>query len=179
MSSDGARLQRSSLRFGGEALTQVAVRIGDVKVAGGTSLLFTIGLGSCVAVALHDARARLGGMAHAMLPRPESGYRDGPEGRFASLAVPQLIAQLVAEGAALERLRARLAGGAAMFPDLLDRDGLQLGRRNVEAARAALEAAGIPIDGEDVYGSWGRSVFLRTDDGALLVTSVSHGDVIL
>jgi chemotaxis receptor (MCP) glutamine deamidase CheD len=47
----------------------------------------------------------------------------------------------------------------------------------VEAARAALEEAGIPIDGEDVFGTYGRSVFLRTTDGKLLVTSVSNEDV--
>jgi chemotaxis protein CheD len=176
MSGD-ARMQRSSLRFGSEQLAQVPVRIGEVKTAGAESLLFTIGLGSCVAVALYDPVMRIGGMAHAMLPRPAAGHRAGPPGRFASVAVPLLIELLEAEGASPERLRARLAGGASMFSDLLDRTGMQLGRRNVEEARHALEAAGIPIDGENVFGTWGRSVFLRTDDGALLVTSVAHGDV--
>jgi chemotaxis protein CheD len=179
MSRANPRPQRSSLRFADEALAQVPVRIGDVKVACGHSLLFTIGLGSCVAVALYDARARIGGLAHAMLPSPERGHRNASPGRFAATAVSQLIGLLEAAGAVARRLRARLAGGASMFPDLLDRDGLQLGRRNIEAARAALRHRHIPIDGEDVFGSYGRSVFLRTTDGALLVTSVEHADVIL
>jgi chemotaxis protein CheD len=51
----------------------VPVRIGDVKVAAGPSVLFTIGLGSCVAVALYDPERRIGGLAHAMLPDPRSG----------------------------------------------------------------------------------------------------------
>ena len=66
-----------------------------------------------------------------------------------------------------------------MFRDLLEGEGLRLGRRNVEAAREALQQAGIPIDGEDVYGTYGRSVYLHTADGKLLVTSVKHDDVVL
>jgi chemotaxis protein CheD len=177
----GARLhsRRVSLQFRNEALEQVPVRIGEIRVARGSSVLFTIGLGSCVAVALYDPRAQVGGLAHAMLPKPERGHRSAPSGRFVTTAVPDLLRLLEAGGAARRRLRARLAGGASMFRDVLDGEGLRLGRRNVEAARATLEAAGIPVDGEDVLGTYGRSVFLRVTDGKLLVTSVNHDDVIL
>jgi chemotaxis protein CheD len=179
MSTTRAQSRRESLQFQGEALEQVPVRIGDVKVAAGSSVLFTIGLGSCVAVALYDAQRQVGGLAHAMLPDPGAGRKNAPPGRFATTAIAQLLALLVAEGASLKRLRARLAGGASMFRDVLDGDGLRLGRRNVDAARRALEEAGIPVDGEDVFGTYGRSVFLRTSDGKLLVTSVNHDDVVL
>jgi chemotaxis protein CheD len=171
--------RRVSLQFQDEALEQVPVRIGDVKVAAGSSVLFTIGLGSCVAVALYDPLARVGGLAHAMLPHPAAGRRDAPPGRFATTAIPALLELLTAHGASRRRLRARLAGGASMFRDVLEGDGLRLGRRNVEAARAALAAAAISVDGEDVFGTYGRSVFLRTSDGRLLVTSVYHDDVTL
>jgi chemotaxis protein CheD len=170
---------RGRAYFADEALAEVPVRIGDVKVAAGESLLYCIGLGSCVAVALYDADARIGGIAHAMLPTPDRGRGDSPHGRFVSAAVPELIGLLQDAGASADRLRARLAGGASMFPDLLDREGLHLGRRNVEVAREALLAAGIPIDGEDVLGTHGRSVFLRTTDGKLLVTSVVHDAISL
>jgi chemotaxis protein CheD len=179
MSTARTHSRRASLQFQGEALQQVPVRIGDVKVARDSSVLFTIGLGSCVAVALYDPRSRIGGLAHAMLPAPGPGYREAPPGRFATTAVPALLELLEAEGASLRRLRARLAGGASMFRDVLEGEGLRLGRRNIEATRSALSAAGIVVDGEDVFGTYGRSVFLRTTDGKLLVTSVQHGDVLL
>jgi chemotaxis protein CheD len=179
MSGADALSRRASLIFQGEALEQVAVRIGDVRVAAAPSVLFTIGLGSCVAIALYDAARQLGGLAHAMLPDPGAGRRDAPPGRFATTAVVQLVELLREHGAAPDRMRARLAGGASMFRDVLEVDGLRLGRRNVEAARGALAAAGIAIDGEDVFGTYGRSVFLRTTDGRLLVTSVAHGHVVL
>ncbi|HUF51226.1 MAG TPA: chemotaxis protein CheD [Longimicrobiales bacterium] len=171
--------RRSSIEFQNEALHHVAVRIGDVKVAGAASLLFTIGLGSCVAIALYDPKSKIGGLAHAMLPHPGDGRRDAPPGRFAHTAVAELLQLMEQEGAAQKRLRARLAGGASMFRDVLEGDGLRLGRRNVEAAHAALGTVGIEVEGEDVFGTYGRSVFLRTTDGKLLVTSVKHDDVIL
>ncbi|HSJ24395.1 MAG TPA: chemotaxis protein CheD [Longimicrobiales bacterium] len=179
MNAPRARSRRASLQFQHEALEQVPVRIGEVKVASGSSVLFTIGLGSCVAIALFDDRARVGGLAHAMLPRPERGHRTAPPGRFVTTAMPVLLDMLEREGAVRSRLRARLAGGASMFQAVLEGEGLRLGRRNVEAAQEALAAAGVPVDGVDVHGTHGRSVFLRTSDGTLLVTSVSNEDVYL
>ncbi|MEX0907015.1 MAG: chemotaxis protein CheD [Gemmatimonadota bacterium] len=179
MNEPQKRERRSSLDFQSDVLGRVPVRIGDVKVAEGSSVLFTIGLGSCVAVALYDAEKKIGGLAHAMLPHPHNGRGDAPAGRFAVTAVPELIQRMEAQGASVKRLGARLAGGASMFRDVLDGEGLRLGRRNVDAAREALHAAGVPVDGEDVFGTYGRSVFLRTTDGRLLVTSVKHDDVLL
>jgi chemotaxis protein CheD len=158
---------------------KVAVHIGDVKVAGQGSQLLTIGLGSCVAIALYDPKVKIGGLAHAMLPHPSNGRKDAPPGRFAATAVPQLLEMMTKAGASPRRIRARLAGGASMFRDLLEGDGLRLGRRNVEAAREALQALNIPVDGEDVFGTYGRSVYLNTEDGTLLVTTVRQPDVLL
>ena len=171
--------RRTVLEFRAAADEHVPVHIGEVKVAEGSSLLFTVGLGSCVAIALYDPVVRLGGLAHAMLPHPDAGRRDAPAGRFATTAVAELIERMEQRGAARARLNARLAGGASMFRDILDREGLKLGRRNVDAAREALAEAGIQVQGEDVLGTYGRSVFLRMSDGCLLVTSVNHDDVLL
>lgn len=173
------RSRRSLQEFRAEAADHVPVHIGDVKVADGSSLLYTVGLGSCVAIALYDPHQRIGGLAHAMLPHPDTGRRDAPPGRFATTAVASLIEMMEARGASRTRLQARLAGGASMFRDILDREGLKLGRRNVDAAREALSSAGIDVQAEDVLGTYGRSVFLRTADGQLLVTSVNHEDVFL
>lgn len=179
MSEKTKRARKSSLEFQRDVLEQVAVRIGEIRVSSASSMLFTVGLGSCVAIALYDADAKVGGLAHAMLPHPRDGRGDAPAGRFAVTAVEELIDQMVRHGAKRKRLRARLAGGASMFRDVLEGDGLRLGRRNVEAALEALQSAGITVDGQDVFGTYGRSVFLRTSDGKLLVTSVKHSDVIL
>jgi chemotaxis protein CheD len=158
---------------------RIPVLIGDIKVAGSDTILFTIGLGSCVAIVLYDGERRVGGLAHAMLPDPSSARRPAPTGRFATTAVPELIGMMEAAGAVRARLRARLAGGASMFESLLSDSGRRLGLRNVEAARAALALAGVPVDGEDVGGGHGRSVFLHIEDGRVIVSSVLQADVVL
>lgn len=173
------RSRGAARAFAGEVLVEVPVRIGDVKVARGDSLLFTIGLGSCVAVALWDPELCIGGLAHAILPTPGSGRAEAPRGRFVETAVPELLRMMVDAGATAQQLRARIAGGASMFRDVLESEGLKLGRRNVEAAQEALAKEGLQVEGEDVYGTYGRSVFLRTRDGRMLVTSVNHDDVLL
>lgn len=179
MSRAGSGRYRAANREHEKPLEEMPVRIGEVRVARGDALLFTIGLGSCVAVALYDDRARIGGLAHVMLPQPRNGRHEHQQGRFATTAVPRLIELMLAEGATIRNMRARLAGGASMFRDLLEGDGLRLGRRNVEAARSALASAGLQVEAEDVFGTYGRSVFLRTTDGMLTVTSVDHDDRVL
>jgi chemotaxis protein CheD len=180
MSSDRSapRGTRASLRLD-STLEQLPVRIGELRVGSESSLLFTLGLGSCVAIVLYDPTARIGGLAHPMLPEPSNGHPAGLPGRYVSRAVPDLVTAMLDTGAVRRRIGARLVGGASMFRDVLDGDGLRLGRRNVEAAQEALAQAGIPIAAEEVFGTYGRSVFLRTSSGELLITSVNQPDVIL
>lgn len=155
------------------------VTIGEAKVAGAGAVLFTLGLGSCVAIVLWDRSNRIGGLAHAMLPAPTAGRQAAAPARYASTAVAALIAQMLAAGAQVSGIRARIVGGASMFDSLLNENGRRLGHRNVEATRSALARAGIPVDREDVGGSHGRSVYLHVDDGRLVVSSILHDDVIL
>lgn len=158
---------------------KISVRVGEVKVANGDAVLFAIGLGSCVGIAMYDPRARIGGLAHVMLPHPTSARRPMPPGRFASTAVEFMLAEMEQQGALRRRIFARLIGGAAMFEDVLAEDGPALGTRNVEASRAALELAKIPVRGELVGGNHGRTVNFYVQDGKILVTSVRQQDVLL
>lgn len=158
---------------------RIPVPIGELRVAGPGATLYCIGLGSCVAIVLHDAEARVGGLAHVMLPDPAAGRRRTPGSRFATTAVPALIEAMLESGADLARIEARLAGGASMFESLLSDTGRRLGQRNADAARAALEHAAIPLRAEELGGTWGRSVFLDICSGRITVTSVYRPDVIL
>lgn len=59
-----------------------------------------------------------------------------------------------------------------MFAPLLQQHGVNIGERNVVAARAALARYSIPLDAEDTGGDYGRSVFLEVRDGSMRVRSV-------
>jgi chemotaxis protein CheD len=94
-------------------------------------------------------------------------------------AVPALLAQMAEIGASPRRIRARLAGGASMFAALATPGTIQMGERNVVAARHAVTAAGLPIVGEAVGGDFGRTVRLYVGDGRVEITSVMHGSATL
>lgn len=152
------------------------VKIGELKVISDEGTLYTIGLGSCVAVVLYDPGKKIGGLAHVMLPSDTPRGHPSP-GRFAPLAVPNLIAEMVRIGARKRGMFARIAGGAAMFKDVLPAYGVHLGERNVAAVKEALARASVPLRGEDTGGSFGRSVFLDAADGTVLVRAVRRDDV--
>jgi len=153
------------------------VRIAHHVVARGRTRLVTIGLGSCVAIAIHDPIARIGGLAHVLLPHTSLGRDAGNRAKFASTAVPLLLAEMAALGAAGPFV-AKLIGGAGLFRQLLS-DGGGIGVRNVEAARAALVAAQVTLAAEDVGGDEGRSVFFDVGSGNVRVRSVRGGERVL
>lgn len=157
---------------------QVFVPAGTIAIGSGATVLTTVGLGSCVAIAIDDPVAAIGGLAHIFLPAPQPGREKLP-GRYVATAVPLLVERLVAAGAVRSRLRARLAGGASMFPDLQSAAIAALGKRNSDAARSLLEELGIPLQGEDLGGHHGRSVSLYLGDGRFVVSSARAPEIAL
>lgn len=157
---------------------RIHVKIGEIKTASATGVLYTIGLGSCVAVALYDAREKVSGLAHVMLPERTTVAEAGP-GRFAPTAVAALIDMMVKAGARKRGMFARIIGGAAMFADVVPAEGASLGDRNVAAVKSALAKAGVPLRAEDVGGSYGRSVFFDATDGTIVIRAVRRDDITL
>ena len=153
------------------------MKVADFAVANGDTLLVTVGLGSCVAIALHDPQAQVGGLAHVLLPSTGMSQDRSNRAKFPSSAVPLLCERMQALGARSGRIRAKIVGGASMFTSLLSATGLQIGERNVVATRGALEQAGIPIVAQDVGGDYGRSVYFNVRDGRLVVKSLKAGRV--
>jgi chemotaxis protein CheD len=154
---------------------ELVVRVADLRIGVADDVLITVGLGSCVAIVLYDAEARVGGLAHVLLPSPGLSRRDGNPAKFPQSAVPRLIELMLADGARRERITARLAGGASMFATLAPPGTIQMGERNLVAARQALNASGLPLLAEAVGGDFGRTVRLQVRDGRVEVRSVAHG----
>ncbi len=134
------------------------VGIGEMRM--GDSLMTAVGLGSCVALILHDKRRNVGSMAHVMLPEGESPERPG---KFATTAVPAMLQSLVSSGSRKSSLTARLVGGACMFQNFNGK--LNIGERNVAMLRSLLEQHGVSVETEDVGGTKGRTVVYDPADG--------------
>lgn len=124
-------------------------------------LAITTILGSCIAVCLWDARASVGGMNHFMLPIPVNGHVPSP--RFGDFAMEQLLERMQAAGARMRSVRAKVFGGASMFPVAPGRS--HLGAQNADLAIRFLDRAGIPIVERDLGGTRGRKVVFHTGEG--------------
>lgn len=151
---------------------ETIVKVADWAADVGDGVLVTLGLGSCVAIMLYDPAARAGGMAHVLLPsRSLARDQDNPA-KFPETAVPLLVHRLAQLGSDPRRLVAKLAGGASMFGQLMTPGTIQMGERNIVAARNALRTAAIPLVGEAVGGEQGRSVRFRLSDGRVEIRRV-------
>lgn len=130
--------------------------------------LVSMGLGSCVGVAVVDREQAVAGLAHVMLPVANAAY--SAPAKFADRAIPALLACVERLGARRERMVAVLAGGAQMFAGGGNGlAGLDLGARNEAAVRAALGDAGVPVRAAATGGGRGRTVRVRVGDARVTV----------
>lgn len=150
------------------------VRMGELAVsAAAEDELVSMGLGSCVGVALVDRERAVAGLAHVMLPTANAAY--SAPAKFADRAVPALLASTERLGARRERIVAVLAGGAQMFggnesdPPRPGVAGLDLGARNEAAVRTALAEAGIPVRAAATGGDRGRTIRVHVGDAHVTV----------
>ena len=122
-------------------MAELVVRMGEIAASQHPGdVLVGLGLGSCVGLALIEEGSPVAAMAHIVLP--DSNGAAAAPGKFADTAIPELVRDVTGIGAARSRLTAVLVGGAQMFAT---GGKLDIGQRNEQAVRAALEAARIPV----------------------------------
>ena len=143
----------------------MVVGIADCRVSRDEGeVLVTYALGSCIAVAIFDPVARVGGLLHCMLPDSSmdraKAYRN--PFMFGDTGVAALLGEACGLGASRQRLIVRLAGGARM----VDGPGIfNIGKRNHLAVRKTLWKAGILVHSEAVGGAVSRSLRLEISTG--------------
>ena len=161
-------------------VTDVRVKLADYAVRKGCHVIATVGLGSCVAIALYDREAKVGGLAHILLPNKMMSRETGNPAKFPETIVPVMLAEMRQLGSLpTARISAKIVGGASMFGQLVSGTGINVGERNVTATREVLAAANIPLLAEDTGLDYGRSVYFHLDDGRVEVRSLKKGDRVL
>ena len=159
-------------------ICEIRVKVADYAVAA-TGTITTIGLGSCVAIALYENTSRVGGLAHVLLPNETMSRDRSNPAKFPATVLPLLLDEMARLGARVDRVHAKIAGGASMFGNLLPPGGINIGERNVIAVREALAGLKVPIVGEDTGSDYGRSVYLYLEDGRVEVRSLRRGSRVL
>jgi chemotaxis protein CheD len=157
--------------------TEIVVRMGEIAVSRAPGdVLVSVGLGSCIGLALVCRRGRACGLAHVMLPTSEGRSVRERAGKYADRAVPALLRQLGALGVSPSGLDAIVVGGAQMFSGAT---GMEIGARNEVAVRAALVAAGVPVSAAATAGAVGRTIRVHVATGTVTVREAGAQEVTL
>lgn len=143
------------------------VGIGDIKISKSPDILTTIGLGSCVGIAIYDPVTRIGGLSHIMLPE-SCELPDVKEPlKFADLSIQILINKLQNLGVCPANMRAKIAGGASMFKFSDKTMMSNIGERNSKAVLNKLREYRIPVTAADIGGEKGRTMVLDLETGTV------------
>ncbi|MBU5472902.1 chemotaxis protein CheD [Roseburia sp. MSJ-14] len=153
-------------------MATIKVGMADLNICKSPDMITTLGLGSCIGIALYDPVTKIGGLAHIMLPDSTQMRNNTNIAKFADTGIEELVKRMVAAGASKSRLVAKIAGGAKMF----EVSGLSaignVGERNALASKAKLKQMGIPLKAEDTGLNYGRTVELYTETGEFRIKSV-------
>ncbi len=144
------------------------LQAGQLWATSEPSVITTI-VGSCIAVCLWDARLRIGGMNHYMLPFQTPKQLASP--RFGTVAWEGLLTRVMQLGSHRRDLRAGIFGGACVMETFRNRAD-HVGTRNVELADQLLAQSGIAVVQREVAGQRGRKLIFETDTGHVTVRAL-------
>lgn len=169
----------ASASFEALGLPLAHVSIGDCVFATRPMLLATV-LGSCVCATFHHPQRQAGGMFHAMLPDISLARPGARPCTFADQAVASLVQRFRAHGMDPADLVVKLFGGANTMQEsqpVALRELLDVGRKNVDSARAALASFGLRPVAEDTLGLRGRKLFFATATGQVWLMRLTPSEL--
>ena len=152
----------------------IKVGMADLKICNCPDALTTIGLGSCVGIALYDPiKKKVSGLAHIMLPDSTAIKNNSNIAKFADSGIEELLRQMIGAGASKTRIVAKIAGGAKMFAlSSSASSAINIGEQNVSATKKKLSELGIRILAEDCGLNYGRTVEFYSETGVYLIKAV-------
>ncbi|MEY4528275.1 MAG: hypothetical protein RL768_1994 [Nitrospirota bacterium] len=150
-------------------VTEVFLQPGEFHFGHARTRIKTI-LGSCVAITMWHPILRIGGMCHYLLPARDYRSSEQLDGRYGSEALQLFLQEMAKRGTTLKEYQVKVFGGGNMFPSL-DKRGkaLEIGVRNIELARKALEDLGASVVAEHVGDVGHRQVIFNVWSGDVWV----------
>ncbi len=152
----------------------VFLQPGEIFTTSAATRVKTV-LGSCVAITMRAPRLGLSSIAHCLLPEagtPLDRIASNEAPRYVDSAIHHMLQTFARSGADVQELEIKLFGGADAFCT-----EYSVGKRNVDAARAALASRGLAAAASVVGGAQGRVLRFDTGTGdVLLKTLPSRAD---
>lgn len=146
----------------------VMLQPGEYAVGAAGCWMRTV-LGSCVSITLWNPQRRVGAMSHFLLAARSAAGKASVHGeldaRYGEEALELMLRGLQRAGVAPQECEAKVFGGGNMFPEQETPGALQVGRRNGEAARQLLQARGINIQSESLFGVGHRQIVFDVASG--------------
>jgi chemotaxis protein CheD len=149
---------------------RVIVGVGDMATTDNRmTALSTYALGSCVGIVAFDPGNIVGGMLHVMLPDSRISVEKAQSQPFifADTGMDCFLASLVELGAAPDRLKIVLAGGASAMSSS---DAFKIGEKNIIAVKLKLTEFGLITVCEQLGGFTNRSLHFDLQKGRLLIS---------
>jgi chemotaxis protein CheD len=146
----------------GATLRKIYLYPGQIFVSDEPALVSTI-LGSCVAVCLWDEVAGLAGINHYLLPSAPTRSVQS-DLRYGRTATERLIETMTARGGAVDRMVAKVVGGASVLGAFTGARK-SIGDTNIAVAREVLERHRITVVAEQTGGQRGRKLLFHTGNG--------------
>ena len=157
----------------------IKVGMADLKVCAAPDALTTLGLGSCIGIAIRDPISKVGGLAHIMLPDSSQIKNNSNLYKFADTGIDELVRLLIEKGASKQRLVAKIAGGAQMFAFQNKSDLVRVGERNAEASRDKLKQLNIALLAQDTGLNYGRTVVFYPETGNYVIKAVGKEESVI
>lgn len=140
------------------------IHVGEIFVGAKPTEISTV-LGSCVAVCIYDSTENIGGMNHYLVPLWNENGLQSP--KFGNISIPRLIENMLNLGCDIKNLEAKIFGGANVIN--VTQEDMMIGRKNILIAKEILREYGVKITAQDVGGTRGRKILMRTDTGKIFL----------
>ena len=150
-------------------MADLVVGISDLKVSSNPAeALITYALGSCIAVAVYDPAAKVGGLLHYMLPDSTLDAAKAKEtpAMFADTGIPLLFKSCYKLGADKKRMVVKVAGGASILDES---NFFRIGQKNIMAMRKLFWSNNVLIDAEDTGKNFNRTVRIDLGTGKFFI----------
>jgi len=147
-------------------MRDIVIGVGDCQVSKDPNVrLITYALGSCIALAIYDPVARVGGLLHFLLPDSKIDAEKAARNpfMFADTGIPALFHRAYELGAEKKRLRVVAAGGAQVLASEL----FQVGKRNQLALKKIMWRAGVLVQHEELGGERSRTIHMSIETGCV------------
>lgn len=157
----------------------ITVGMADLKTCKSPDGLITLGLGSCIGIAIRDPKMGIGGLVHIMLPDSTVIRGNQNIAKFADTGIVELVRQMERMGASKIRMVAKIAGGATMFQSMSKNELMNVGERNAIASRMVLKQLNIPLLAADTGANYGRTVTFFPETGDFHIRAVGRNETVI